>query len=48
MRFLYAFLASAGWGYFLVFLAKVGFIVSFEQFILTTSIVVAGALAGGK
>lgn len=48
MRFVYAIFAFCGWGTFLAFLAGGGFIVTTEQFVISMSIVVAGALAGGK
>ena len=47
MRFLYAVFAFVSWGVFLAFLARCGFVVTFEQFVISMSIVVAGALAGG-
>jgi hypothetical protein len=47
MRFVYAVFAFALWGTFLAFLAGSGFVVTLEQFVISMSIVVAGALAGG-
>lgn len=47
MRFIYAVFAFSLWGLFLGFLARCGFVVTLEQFVISMSIVVAGALAGG-
>ena len=48
MRFLYALISVWLWVCILVFLVKSNVLVTMETAILSTSIVVAGVLAGGK
>ena len=47
MRILYAILLGVLWFMFLAYAIGLGIDISNETFFLTTSIVVAGALAGG-
>ena len=47
MRFLIAFIALIVWCGVLTFLVKSGIVLSDDIIALTTSIIVAGALAGG-
>lgn len=47
MRMLYGIIVGILWVYLLVWIKSIGFVVSDQTFVLSSAIVIAGAMAGG-